>query len=125
VVFHLQNKSQGGVNFDHNKKVDYWKGLFKKGTGNAMSIGAQYSCLSMILPMQDKVTVSDGDDINTLTLSKNKVKSSISTLIAITTMELLHLALQQKLKKSIQFCPPIQFVHDFPATSETIAPVGA
>ncbi len=67
---------KGGVNFDHNKKVDYWKGLFWKGTGNNMSILP--STLSIDdSGMQDKDCI-DGDDKNTLTLSKNKIKSYLN-----------------------------------------------
>lgn len=61
---------KGGVNFGHNKKVDYWKGFLVKGSLNAMYItGSQ-------LYVDDRHTddrhCADNDGLR----NKNKVKSN-------------------------------------------------
>ncbi len=64
---------KGGVNFDHNKKVDYWKGLFVKGTNNNMLVSG-HTLFVDDAGKEDRHCI-DGDDTNTL--SKNKIKTYV------------------------------------------------
>ena len=65
---------KGGVNFDHNKKVDYWKGLLKKGSNNSIYFNPSNAFINDT-GKEDRHCV-DGDDKNAL--SKNKVKSYVN-----------------------------------------------
>ena len=65
---------KGGVNFDENKKVDYWKGLLKIGAENGILVADPQNTFVDDTGTTDKHCL-DGKDKNPL--GKNKLKLSV------------------------------------------------
>lgn len=65
---------KGGVNFDENKKVDYWKGLLKRGSENGILVADPQNTFVDDTGTTDKHCL-DGKDKNPL--GKNKLKLSV------------------------------------------------